>query len=79
MTGVGNRLMRYTAAANAYVQYDLGILAWVRRVSPVSTMWRCFLSEMLLCSGVCGGEVKCEIPEADRNGLSAMNSPALSE
>ena len=51
----------------------------MRRVRPVSTIWRCFLSAKLLCSGVWGGEVRWVIPLVARNGLMAMNSPPLSE
>ena len=56
------RLIRNVAVAKACGQYVRGILAVERSARPVSTMCRCFLSDKPLCSGVCGGDVRWEMP-----------------
>lgn len=43
------------------------------------TIWRCRRSENPLCSSVCGGVVRCEIPDVERKLARAMYSPPLSE
>ena len=48
-------------------------------VRPISTICLCRCSTVALCSGVCGGVVKCEIPCYARKGLNLRNSPPLSD
>lgn len=73
------RLIKYTAATKEYVQYVVGMPACVRRASHISMMWRCRLSAILLCSGVCSGVVKWDIPLMEGNYFRAINFPPLSE
>ena len=68
-------LIRKTDLAKACGQNVKGMFTVERSAKPVSTIWRCFLSDRVLCSGV----VRWEIPWEDRYGRSARNSPTLSE
>lgn len=65
--------------ANAHDQQVKEIDAWDSNAKPVSTMWRCLLSEKPLCSGVWGGVVRWEIPLDERNVVRALYSPPLSK